>query len=126
MYLKGVGAVGDHILRRVDRQYKTEADDILQDHRHTDDVDARGLKMLQDGNDDRYDRCSKACRTGKAHMDNYEEQGHDRQDHDRGRVFEPEANYDLIGHPGSGPVKYRRQIKALCPSLLYEQRRSSS
>ena len=38
MYLKGVGAVGDHILRRVDRQYKTEADDILQDHRHTDDV----------------------------------------------------------------------------------------
>ena len=37
-----------------------------------------------------------------SHMDNYEEQGHDRQDHDRGRVFEPEANYDLIGHPGSG------------------------
>ena len=52
-HLKGVCAVGNHVLRRVDRQDEAEADDVLQNHCHTDDVDARGFELLQNGDDNR-------------------------------------------------------------------------
>ena len=52
-HFKGVRAVGNHILRRVDRQDEAEADNILQNHRHADDIDARSLELLQDGDDNR-------------------------------------------------------------------------
>ena len=56
--------------------------------------------MLQHGNNDRDNGCRQTCGAGKAHVNNDEEQGHDRQDHQGSRIFEPKADNDLVSHPG--------------------------
>ena len=69
------------VLRCVYRQYKAEAYNVLQNHRHAYNVNARRFKLLQYGNYYRYNGRCKAGGTGKAHVDNDKENGHYSEHH---------------------------------------------
>ena len=99
-HLKGVRAVGNHVLRRVDRQDEAEADNVLQNHGHADDIDARSFELLQDGNDNRNDSRGKTGGAGKAHMHDNQNQCHDCQNRERGGVCKVEGGDDYIRQPG--------------------------
>ena len=68
-YFKGIGAVSYHVLRRVYRQDKAEADNVLQNHRHAYNVNAGRFKLLQNGDNNGYNCRGKPGGTGKAHVD---------------------------------------------------------
>ncbi|MEN9899086.1 MAG: ATP-dependent helicase RhlE [Pseudomonadota bacterium] len=58
-----VGAVRDHVLRRIHREDKAKTDDELQQHGHADDVDARRFHGQENADDDRnHGRGQRGCR----------------------------------------------------------------
>ena len=107
-------AVGDHILRSIHRQDVAKADGILKNHGHAQYINARRLHALKNCNDNRdHGRCQ-PCGTGKAQMDNGEEEGQHRNDYKRRHGFHAEEGHEMIGQPDGSPrfQKSRAQTDA--------------
>ena len=107
-HLKGVRAVGNHILRRVDRQDEAEADHVLQNHGHADDIDAGSFELLQDGDDNRNNSRGKTGGAGKAHMHDNQKQRHNCQNRERGGVGEVKGGDNYIRQPGGSLRRQQR------------------
>lgn len=107
-HFKGVRAVGNHVLRRVDRQDEAEADNVLQNHRHADDIDTRSFELLQDGDDDGNDGRGKTGGAGKAHMHDNQKQCHDCQNRERCGVCEVEGGDNNVCQPGGSLRRQQR------------------
>ena len=71
----------------------------MQNHRHTDDVDARSFELLQNGNNNRNDGRSKAGGAGESHVHDDEEECHNSEYHERGGVGKVEGCYNHISKP---------------------------
>lgn len=107
-HFEGVRAVSNHVLRRVDRQDEAEADNVLQNHGHADDIDTRSFELLQDGDDDGNDGRGETGGAGKAHMHDNQKQCHDCQNCERCGVCEVEGGDNNICQPGSSLRRQQR------------------
>ena len=113
--LECLGPVSDHVLRRVDHENETEADDELQQHGHADYVDAGRAHTLQYRDDDRNHRRGKRRGAGKAEVDHDQEQRHDAENEHRGRVLEAKFGDDNVGEPGA-PLVWSKAVPRLIPT----------
>ena len=85
----------------VNWQNKAEAYNVLQNHRHTDNVYARCFELLQYGDDDRDNGGCQSRSAGEAHMHDNQEQCHDCEDHNGGGIGQVKGIDDNVGQPGS-------------------------
>lgn len=92
-------AVGDHILRGVHRENIAEADGVLEDHGHAEDMNARAFHALQDGDNDGDHGRGKPGGVGEAQMDHREEYRHDHEDHHRRHGLHAGCGHKVMSEP---------------------------